>query len=156
MMIRANVLVDNKSWKKYIGNPNIYIKTRLKKVEKKIDMFKKSKFNFTLLLSDHKENKDLNKKFRKKNKTTDILSFPFHEKKKLQNLIKENNNNIYLGDIIINLKKIIKPQKKQNFFIAFDKIWIHGLTHLLGHRHKSNKDFFAMQKLENKIIKSIQ
>jgi|TARA_B110000967_G_scaffold167392_1_gene175893 probable rRNA maturation factor len=154
-MIRADVLVDNNSWKKYIRNPNIYIKNRLKKVEKKINMFKKNKFKFTLLLSDHKEIKELNKKFRKKNKTTDILSFPFHEKKKLYNMIK-NNNNIYLGDIIINLNKIVKQKKKQNFFIAFDQIWIHGLTHLLGHRHKSNKDFSAMQKLENKIIKSIQ
>ena len=154
-MIRADVLVDNNSWKKYIRNPNIYIKNRLKKVEKKINMFKKNKFKFTLLLSDHKEIKELNKKFRKKNKTTDILSFPFHEKKKLYNMIK-NNNNIYLGDIIINLNKIVKQKQKQNFLIAFDKIWIHGLTHLLGHRHKSNKDFSAMQKLENKIIKSIQ
>ena len=154
-MIRADVLVDNNSWKKYIRNPNIYIKNRLKKVEKKINMFKKNKFKFTLLLSDNKEIKELNKKFRKKNKTTDILSFPFHEKKKLYNMIK-NNNNIYLGDIIINLNKIVKQKKKQNFFIAFDQIWIHGLTHLLGHRHKSNKDFYAMQKLENKIIKSIQ
>ena len=77
MMIRANVLVDNKSWKKYIGNPNIYIKNRLKKVEKKIDMFKKSKFNFTLLLSDHKEIKDLNKKFRKKIKLPIFYLFLF-------------------------------------------------------------------------------
>ena len=117
-MIRADVLVDNNSWKKYIRNPNIYIKNRLKKVEKKINMFKKNKFKFTLLLSDHKEIKELNKKFRKKNKTTDILSFPFHEKKKLYNMIK-NNNNIYLGDIIINLNKIVKQKKKTKFFYCF-------------------------------------
>jgi ssRNA-specific RNase YbeY (16S rRNA maturation enzyme) len=30
------------------------------------------------------------------------------------------------------------------------------LVHLLGYQHKSNKDFFVMQKLENKIIKSIK
>ena len=47
-------------------------------------------------------------------------------------------------------------KKNESFTIAFDKIWIHGLTHLLGHKHESNQDFFRMQKLENKIIKSIQ
>ena len=83
------------------------------------------------------------------------MSFPFYEKKILNNLINKNNN-IYLGDIIINLNKIIKVSKKQNFFIAFDKIWIHGLTHLLGYRHKSNRDFYVMHKLENKILKSIE
>ena len=155
-MIKADVLVNNKDWKKYIRNPNTYLKNRLKKAEKKISLFKKNKLNFTLLLSGNNEIKKLNKKFRKKNKTTDILSFPFHEKKILHKLIINNNTNIYLGDIIINLNKIIKKSQKQNFSIVFDKIWIHGLTHLLGHRHKSNQDFSIMHKFESKIIKSIQ
>jgi len=155
-MIKADVLVNNKDWKKYIRNPNTYLKNRLKKAEKKISLFKKNKLNFTLLLSGNNEVKKLNKKFRKKNKTTDILSFPFHEKKILHKLIINNNTNIYLGDIIINLNKIIKKSQKQNFSIVFDKIWIHGLTHLLGHRHKSNQDFSIMHKFESKIIKSIQ
>jgi len=155
-MIRADVLVKNTAWKKYISNPNVYLKNKLKKTEKKIVIFKKNRLNFTLLLSTDSEIKRLNKKFRKKNKITDVLSFPFHEKKTLHKLIKNNNSHIYLGDIIINLNEIIKQSKKQNFLIAFDKIWIHGLTHLLGYRHKSNQDFFLMQKLENKIIKSIK
>ena len=155
-MIKADIIVDNKIWKKYIDNPNIYLGKKLKKVGKKISIFKKNKFNFTLLLSGNNEIKLLNKKFRKKNKTTDILSFPFHQKNILQKLIRKNNNIIYLGDIIINLNKIIKESKKENFFTTFDKIWIHGLTHLLGHRHKLNHDFLIMQKLENKIIKSIK
>ena len=69
--------------------------------------------------------------------------------------MKQNKNNVYLGDIIINLNKIVEQSKKQNFNIVFDKIWVHGLVHLLGYRHKSNKDFYAMQKIENKIIKCI-
>ena len=74
----------------------------------------------------------------------------------MQKLIKGKKNNIYLGDIIINLNKINKESEKFHFSEYFDKIWIHGLTHLLGHRHKSNRDFAIMQKLERKIIKSIQ
>jgi len=155
-MIKASVLVDNKSWKKYISNPSIFLKKKLKKTEKKIGIFKKNKLSFTLLLSGDSQIKKLNKKFRKKNKITDVLSFPFHEKVTLYKLINKNNNNIYLGDIIINLSEIIKKSKNQNFLITFNKLWIHGLTHLLGYQHKSNKDFFAMQRLENRIIKSIQ
>ena len=102
-MIKASVLVDNKSWKKYISNPNIFLKKKLKKTEKKIGIFKKNKLSFTLLLSGDSQIKKLNKKFRKKNKITDVLSFPFHEKITLYKLINNNNNNIYLGDIIINL-----------------------------------------------------
>ena len=155
-MIKADVLVNVKAWKKYISNPDIYLKKKLKKTEAKISLFNKNKLNFTLLLSGDYEIQKLNKKFRKKNKITDILSFPFHEKKILYKLIKNKSNNIYLGDIIINLNKIIKQSETNDFFVVFDKIWIHGLTHLLGYRHKSNHDFSVMQKLENRIIKSIQ
>ena len=154
-MIKADVLVDNKAWKKYISNPNNYLKNKLKKASAIISIFKKNKFNFTLLLSGDNKIKKLNKKFRKKNKTTDVISFPFHEKKILNKLMKENNA-IYLGDVVINLNEIIKQSKKKSFSIALDKIWVHGLTHLLGFRHKSNLDFLIMQKLENKILKSIQ
>tara|TARA_B100000780_G_C21107101_1_gene447143 strand:- start:1527 stop:1994 length:468 start_codon:yes stop_codon:yes gene_type:complete len=155
-MITVDVLANNKAWKKYIKNPNIYLKNKLKIVENKFNVFKKNKLSFTILLSGNNEIKILNKKFRKKNKVTDILSFPFHEKLFLDKLMKQNNNSVYLGDIIINLNKIIEQSKKKNFNIVFDKIWVHGLVHLLGYRHKSNKDFFVMQKIENRIIKCIQ
>tara|TARA_B110000914_G_C15322442_1_gene380845 strand:- start:22 stop:489 length:468 start_codon:yes stop_codon:yes gene_type:complete len=155
-MIKADVLTNNKDWKIYIRNPNIYIKKKLSKVEKKINLFKQNKLNFTLLLSGNKEIKKLNKKFRKKNRITDVLSFPFHEKKELNKLINKKKNDVYLGDIIINFNKIIKQSKNKSFFIIFDKLWIHGLSHLLGHRHKSNRDYFIMQKFENKMIKATQ
>jgi len=154
-MIKADVLITNKDWKNYISNPNIYLNKKLKKAEKKIGLLKKNKLNFSLLLSGGNEIKKLNKKFRKKNKITDIISFPFYKKKLLQKLLKKKNK-IYLGDIIINLNKIVEQSKNQFFFAAFDKMWIHGLTHLLGYCHKSNRDFLLMKKLENKIIKSVQ
>jgi len=107
-MIKINVLVGNKAWEKHIKKPSIYLKKKLKKIENEISLFKKNKLTFTLLLSGNEEIKKLNKKFRKKNKITDVLSFPSHEKKLLYKLMKNNNKNIYLGDIIINLNKIFK------------------------------------------------
>ena len=154
-MIRADVLVTNKNWKKNIKVPNIYINKKLKKIYKRTKLFKSNNFNFTLLLSGNIEVKKLNIKFRKKNKTTDVLSFPFYDKKILNKLLKKEKN-LYLGDIIINLNKVKKVTKDENFDLAFDKIWIHGLAHLLGHRHKYYIDFSIMKKLENKMLQSIR
>ena len=155
-MIKADVLITNKNWKKYIKAPNLYINKKLKKIDKKTSIFKKKKCIFALLLSGNSEVKKLNIRFRKKNKTTDILSFPFHEKKFLNKLLRKKMNKIYLGDIIINLNKIKKETKNERFRLNFDKIWIHGLVHLLGHKHKSNRDFSIMKKLENKLLKTIK
>ena len=95
-MIKADVLITNKNWKKYIKVPGFYIDRKLKKIDKKSSIFKKNNFKFTVLLSGDNEVKKLNNKFRKKNKTTDILSFPFHERNTLNILMKKKkNSNIF-------------------------------------------------------------
>ena len=63
----------------------------------------------------------------------------------------KKNKKIYLGDIIINLKKI----KKKNFIVNFDKLWIHGLLHLLGYTHKKDKEYKKMIKLERTYFNTI-
>ena len=150
-MIKVNVITNNNNWQSYIKNPNNYIDRKIEKLNLKEKIFSKKKVFFTLLLSDNKEIKFLNKKFRNKNKSTDVLSFPFQTKKDLKkklNLDKE----IYLGDIIINLSKI-KSKKINVFKIEFDRLWIHGLVHLFGYDHKRDKDFLKMHRVEKKYFK---
>ena len=48
---------------------------------------------------------------------------------------------------------MISKIKNEDFLLNFDKIWIHGLVHLLGYRHKLNGDFAKMTKVENKLVK---
>ena len=149
-MLKINVIVKNNDWKKYIKNSEFYLNKRSLILQKKVKSFKKNNFNFSIILSNSYELKKLNNKFRKKNKSTDILSFPFHEKKFLSKLIKKEKN-IYLGDVIINLNKV----KKKNFELEFNKLWIHGLLHLFGYQHQKDKDYLKMQKLEKNFIKLI-
>tara|TARA_B110000967_G_C18832849_1_gene535032 strand:+ start:723 stop:1184 length:462 start_codon:yes stop_codon:yes gene_type:complete len=149
-MLKINVIVKNNDWKKYIKNSEFYLNKRSLILQKKVKSFKKNNFNFSIVLSNSYELKKLNNKFRKKNKSTDILSFPFHEKKFLSKLIKKEKN-IYLGDVIINLNKV----KKKNFELEFNKLWIHGLLHLFGYQHQKDKDYLKMQKLEKNFIKLI-
>ena len=63
----------------------------------------------------------------------------------------KKHKKIYLGDIIINLKKV----KKKNFIVNFDKLWIHGLLHLLGYTHKEDKEYKKMLKLERTYYNTI-
>ena len=57
-----------------------------------------------------------------------------------------------MGDIIINLSKIKSKNKKNFFKIEFDRLWIHGLVHLLGHDHQKRKDFKIMHQIEKKYF----
>mgnify|MGYP001193825245 FL=1 len=88
--------------------------------------------------------KSLNLNFRKKNKITDVLAFPY------KNIVKKND---YIGDIAISYEIIDKRSKYSNFFIEFDKTWIHGYLHLIGYNHKKLIEYKKMSKKENLVLK---
>jgi len=150
-MIKVNVILNNINWKRYLKNPNRFIDKKVALLNKKSKLFKKNTLICSLLLSGSKEIKNLNKKFRKKNKSTDVLSFPFYEKKQLNNKIRKENE-VYLGDIIINLSQVKKKNNKAEFKEELNKLWIHGLLHLLGYDHKSNSQYLQMQKIEKNFF----
>ena len=126
-MIKANVILDYSKWKNKIKDPNNYFKNKISKLSK-IPYFKKKNQEFSILLTSNKKMKSLNLKFRKKNKPTDVLSF-------------QSNDKIYIGDIAISYEIINKRSKLTNFFLEFDKMWLHGYFHLIGYDHKKLKDF---------------
>ncbi len=142
-MIKANVISGHSRWKRFIKKPNDYLKKRLK-ILSKTSYFKKKNHEFSILLTNDKEMKKLNNKFRKKNKTTDVLSFPIKIK---------NKNSLYVGDIAISFDIIKDRSKDSNFFLEFDKMWIHGYLHLVGYDHKKMSDFQKMLRKEKLILK---
>ncbi len=142
-MIKANVILDFSKWRYKIKSPNNYFKRKLQKLST-VSSFKNKNQEFSILLTNSKKIRSLNYKFKKKNKPTDVLSFP------TQNVFK---NNSYIGDIAVCFEIINKRSKTSNFFLEFDKMWIHGYFHLIGYDHKKLKDYKKMSKKENLVLK---
>ena len=154
-MIKINVITKNLSWLNYIKSPDNYICRKIDKLNYNNKNFKKNHLFCTLLLSGNKEIQKLNKKFRKKNKSTDVLSFPFYNKKELLNKLKKEKE-VYLGDIIVNLNKIKNKKNIIKFKSEFNRLWVHGFVHLFGHDHKREKDFKKMYLIEKKILNYLE
>ena len=114
-MTKINVIIDNIKWNKKISKPNNYIKKRINKLIKK-KFIKKNLKEFSLLLTDNKKMKILNYKYRKINKVTDVLSFPFN---------KDLKNENYIGDIAISFEIVNRRSKKTSFCFEFDKFIKH-------------------------------
>ena len=146
-MIKVNVVSNNNLWKRYLKRPADHINRNIKKLNKKNKLYKKKILICTILLSGNREIKKLNKQFRNKNKSTDVLSFPFYEKREMKLKLKKKKE-IYLGDIIISINKIKNKKDKKNIEEKLKKLFIHGLTHLLGYRHEKDKEFYVMNKVE--------
>ena len=152
-MIKVNVKIGSKPWYKKIKNSKSYFSLKLKKISKKIYYLKKKNITFTIFLTNSITMKKLNKKFRNKNRYTDVLSFPNFS---IKNLKLPKEKNIYIGDIAVCYQIINKRSKNSNFKLEFDKAWVHGFLHLLGFDHMKNKDYFKMNKIENKILSSFE
>ena len=124
----------------------------LKEAAKKVLQIEgKENSELSVVLTGPGRIRQLNKKYRGKNKATDVLSFS--SSKIFPNSGKENN----LGEIIICLKEIKKNAKK--YQTGFEKelvcALVHGILHLLGYEHeksaknskkmKTREDFYGKQ-----------
>jgi len=149
-MISVNIISDTNLWTKRIKKIDEFFSLSINFFPKKYKFIRK-KVSLTVLLSNNNNIKKLNKKFRNKNKPTDVLSFPSEKKINIK-------KNPYLGDIIISYEFMDKPKKLTSleFKKKVIKIFIHGFLHLLGYDHFRLKQFKKMIKEEEKIYKFIK
>ena len=149
-MISIDVVSENNLWSKKIKKPDIFFNSLTKVFPKKYRFIKK-KVSLTVLLSNNKKIKKLNKKFRNKNKSTDILSFPSEKKLNIK-------KSPYIGDIVVSYEFMNKPKTLSvlEFKSKVAKIFIHGFLHLLGYDHIKFDDFKEMLIEEEKIFKTIE
>jgi len=150
-MHKVEILIKDNKWKKEISDIenlfSIYFNTIFNTFKK----FKKKKLEISILLKNLKKIKNLNKKFRKKNKDTDVLSFPNYQKSFFTKKIIPNY--IFLGDLALSYNYIKKT--KLNFIKYIEKVFVHGCLHLVGYKHNNMKEYNIMSKLEKKILSQI-
>jgi len=136
-MNRVVVLSLEKRFKKFDGKIK---KTALKTFK----ILKKKNISVEIYLAGNQKMRFLNKKFRGKNKSTDVLSF------------EEPKGFIYppstgglkfkpIGEIYINMSMV----KSQMSCVG---LLIHGLLHLFSYNHKKKNDRIKMEKIEKKIL----
>jgi len=143
--IQINFFCKSNLWSRRM----VKIREIAKKVIK-IDDLKFIRNNFyvlNLVFVDDKNIKKINKEYRKKNKTTDVLTFI--------NSIKNNKNiNETYCDIFFSAETIKKDAKKNiiNFYDHITHLMIHCFLHVNGYDHKNETDFIEMKNLEEKIL----
>tara|TARA_B110000881_G_scaffold189106_1_gene179485 strand:+ start:122 stop:592 length:471 start_codon:yes stop_codon:yes gene_type:complete len=148
-MINIDVVSESNLWSKKIKRKDVFFNSLVQLFPKKYKFIKK-KISLTILLSNNKNIKKLNKKFRNKNKSTDVLSFPSEKKLNIK-------KSPYIGDIVISYEFMNKPKilSTVEFKSKLTKVFIHGFLHLLGYDHIKLKDFKKMLIEEKKIYKAV-
>lgn len=104
-----------------------------------------NQYEISLLLTDDETIRQLNKEYRNKDKSTDVLSFPMED-------------DIMLGDIAISVDTAKRQAEEAEINIDRETafLFIHGLLHLLGYDHETSKeDEEEMFALQEKILKKL-
>lgn len=132
-MIEVNNLTGFKVDKKFLK----------KLAQKVLASERKNKTELSIALVGPKRIKELNKKYRKKDKVTDVLSFTYNKSS---------------GEIIICPQEVKKNSKKFNYTFKKElaRVLIHGILHLLGYDHEgSEKEAEKMRKKEEYYFSKI-
>jgi len=103
----------------------------------------------TIAFVSDKKMRELNKTFRGKNSTTDVLSFPFEADE-----FEPDENN--LGDIIISIEQAARQAKENDLSLETEvrQLILHGILHLCGYDHET--DGGEMNALELKLRDKLQ
>ena len=112
----------------------------------------KGKISVSVNLVGEKKIRELNRKYRNKDKPTDVLSFPLNEKLEIRNLKLEIKD---IGDVFVCLSIAKKDAKRENVSIEakLAQLTVHGFLHLLGYDHEKSADSAKMMfQLESRIL----
>lgn len=109
----------------------------------------------SILLSDDDTLRNLNLKYRKLDRPTNVLSFANYSD--LSSLLMDTNKILLLGDIVISYETIIKESEEFGRLaeLHFAHMLVHGMLHLLGFNHEKNSEAIKMESLELKILKNL-
>ena len=148
-MLEVSFNVDEPYWQKSMPLFKKKISKAAKETIKTVIEGQQKNLEVNFLLTSDSNIKLLNKKHRNKNKSTNVLAFPMNQQ--------FDGKNFMIGDVAISLQKIIYESKKLKMqkYKYLSKIVIHGVLHLLGFEHQSNRQYNKMNKIEKQVFKNL-
>jgi len=111
--------------------------------------------NLSVVVTDNKNIQEINKEQRNIDSPTDVLSFPGYEKEIWEELKKNEDEIVYIGDIVVSKERIIEQAKEYEtgFEREFCYLIAHGMLHLMGYDHMVEDERKIMREKEEEIMK---
>ena len=156
MTVRVSVNYNDYRWKRFDLTSKVKL---LASKTVQIHQIRLSDFTLSVLACSDAKIKELNKKYRKKNKATNVLAWPamrcfFYQDQDYKSYSK--NNYLFLGDIAISYERCLREAFSQN--ISFDihcyRLLVHAILHLLGYDHDISVRTSRMQLMETRVLNS--
>ena len=106
-------------------------------------------FELSVLLADDAYVRELNRRYRSVDRTTNVLAFS-----QLDSLQTPPVPAALLGDVVISVEKAARDSTRAGHTLLDElkKLVVHGILHLSGHDHRTGPQARRMRQLEEEII----
>ena len=151
--MEINISID-KEFKIYIKS--IWLR-KIAKIVIATENIGTTRLEMSLVITGDEQIHQLNLKYLKEDRPTDVLSFPMNEyPKKL--FTPGVDDVIHLGDVIISYSTAVRQAEEHNHSVNREIIilLIHGILHLLGYDHDIPARKQVMNARETVILKTIE
>ncbi|XP_065817981.1 endoribonuclease YbeY isoform X1 [Labrus bergylta] len=151
------------------------VPVRRARLRRDVDMLRHilgvQKFDLGVICVDNRRMQQINNTYRKKNVSTDVLSFPFYESEAKTPAIESvllcfkdlrpgklpcslHRDELNLGDIFLGVEFVMKQCKEESMDLhgALTVVTAHGICHLLGYRHETEEEWTEMLQRESYIL----
>jgi probable rRNA maturation factor len=155
MPINIDITLKSSKWLKHKTFFNKVLKNRINDILLHFPNLVDKEIELSIVVANNRIVGNLNKKYRKIDKTTNVLSFSSHN-----DLLKNIPNTpiIHLGDIILSYEQVFKESQEQEkkFYDHITHLIFHSFLHLLGYSHCKEKERLKMEKLEIEFLNKIK
>lgn len=110
----------------------------------------------SIVLTNDSAIQKLNREYRGKDNPTNVLSFPSFDDEE-ENHLFDKHHPVLLGDLVFSFETIQKEavDSKKSFSDHLTHLCVHGLLHLLGFDHETDKEAEEMEALEVEILSKL-
>ena len=126
----------------------INLKQLKRYLQKAFQLLNISSYKITFVLCDNGFIVDLNKKYFKKAKATDVIAFPLRDK----------TDPSFLGEVVVSVQeaKVSAVREGLSFSDELRLYLIHGILHILGYTDRTKKERNHMQRKQQALIKILK
>ena len=148
-MIKYTVFSKTNHWPRRTKKIR-YLIRKILFYKKNLKYFKNTNYYCNFILANDQFIKKLNKKFKKNNRSTDVLTFV----SKLNYNIKKMEKHC---DIVFSIETIKKDAKKNNinFYDHLTHLIVHSFLHINNYVHNNKKEYLSMKKKEISILSQL-
>jgi probable rRNA maturation factor len=99
----------------------------------------------------------INREHRAKDRTTDVLSFPFYEPFRVPKRPTPGDPELLIGDIVISVDVAKRQAAAYDATLdeEIERLLVHGIAHLLGHDHEEPRERARMLREERRLAGAI-